>query len=368
MANQPAKVGVIGCGDICGAYLRANETFEMVEIVACADLLPERAQAAAEAHNIPRACSVEQLLADPEIEIVINLTIPEAHAEINLAALAAGKNVYTEKPFAVAREDGKKTLSLAAEKGLLTGGAPDTFLGMGIQTCRKLLDDGAIGKPVAGTAFMLCHGHESWHPNPTFFYRPGGGPMFDMGPYYLTALICMLGPIRRICGSARISFPERIATSEKHQGLKIPVKTPTHIAGVIDFVSGAVVTIITTYDVWAHSLPHMEIYGTEGTLSMPDPNTFGGPIFVQRMGEEKQHVPITDEYAGGHRGIGVADMACALRSGRAHRANGQMAYHALDAMHAFEDASNESRTVTLESSCDRPAPLPEGLPAGRLDP
>ena len=367
MATKPAKVGVIGCGNICGAYFKANETFEMVDIVACADLVMARAEAAAKAHNIPRACTVEQLLADPEIEIVVNLTVPKAHADVNLAGLNAGKNVYTEKPFAVTREDGKKVLAAARQKALLVGGAPDTFLGPGIQNCRKLIDDGAIGEPVAATAFMLCHGHESWHPNPEFFYEAGGGPMFDMGPYYLTALISLLGPVQRVCGSARISFPERTITGEKKKGKKITVKIPTHIAGVMDFACGAVATIITSFDVWAHSLPHLEIYGSEGTLCVPDPNGFWGQIFLQRAGGEMQEMPMVDQYASGHRGIGVADMAYALRSGRPHRASGRMAYHVLDIMHAFGDASAGSTYVRLESTCDRPAALPLGLPHGRLD-
>jgi len=368
MAAKPAKVGVIGCGNICGAYLKANETFEMVDIVACADLVMDRAEAAARQHNIPRACSVEDLLADPEIEIVVNLTIPKAHAEINLAALKAGKCVHTEKPFAVTRADGKSVLQAAGDKGLLVGGAPDTFMGPGLQNCRKLIDDGAIGEPVAATAFMLCRGHESWHPNPGFFYEPGGGPMFDMGPYYLTALISLLGPVKRVCGSARISFPERTISAEKNKGKKITVTTPTHIAGVMDFASGAVVTIITSFDVCAHRLPHIEIYGSEGTIQVPDPNGFWGSIFLQRAGEEQKEMPLVDNFGSGHRGIGVADMACALRSGRPHRANGKMAYHVLDVMQSFNDASENSAYVHLESTCDRPAALPLGLAPGQLDP
>ena len=213
---------------------------DVLNITACADLDLSRAEAKAAEHGIARALTPEQLLADPDIQIVINLTIPAAHYEVCQAALDAGKHVYVEKPLSLTREQGRALLQAASDKGLRIGGAPDTFLGAGLQTCRKLIDDGAIGRPVAATAFMLCHGHETWHPSPAFYYKPGGGPMFDMGPYYLTALISLLGPIRRVTGSAQMSFPERQITSQPLSGQTIVVETPTHIAGVMDFMSGAV--------------------------------------------------------------------------------------------------------------------------------
>ena len=225
-----------------------------------------------------------------------------------------------------------------------------------------------MGEPVAATAFMTGHGHESWHPDPDFYYQPGGGPMFDMGPYYLTALVVLLGPIRRVTGSARITFPERTITSQPRRGAKIQVNTPTHVAGVMDFASGAVGTVITSFDVWAAQLPRIEIYGSEGSLSVPDPNGFGGPVRIRRPGAtEWSEIPLTHAYAKQSRGLGVADMACALRSGRPHRASGELAYHVLDAMHAFHDASREGRHVELASACARPAPLPMGLREGALD-
>jgi predicted dehydrogenase len=362
------KIGVVGCGNISGIYLEAGRVFDILEIVACADLLPERASAKAAEYHIPKACSVEELLADPEIEIVVNLTIPRAHAEVALAALQAGKSVHNEKPLAVSREDGLQLLKLGRERGLRVGCAPDTFLGGGLQTCRKLIDDGWIGEPVAATAFMLCHGHESWHPDPDFYYQPGGGPMFDMGPYYLTALVHLMGPVRRVTGSAQITFPERLITSQPKHGTKIKVNVPTHVAGIMDFASGAVGTIVTSFDVWAAQVPRIEIYGTEGSLSVPDPNGFGGPVLVRRAGaSDWSEVPLTHGYAKNSRGIGVADMAYALRSGRPQRANGDMAYHVLDIMHAFHDASREGRHVELSSTCTRPAPLPLGLREGTLD-
>jgi len=366
---EKVKVGIVGCGNISDIYLKnCTQTFDILEVVACADLIMERAQAKAEQYNVPKACTVEELLADPEIEIVLNLTIPKAHAEVCLAALEAGKNVYVEKPLAVTREDGQKILQIAKEKGLLVGGAPDTFLGGGLQTCRKIIDDGWIGEPVAATAFMMCHGHESWHPDPEFYYKVGGGPMFDMGPYYLTALVSLMGPIKRVTGSAQITFPERVITSQPKYGTRISVDVPTHVAGILDFETGAVGTIITSFDVWAAQLPRIEIYGSLGTLSVPDPNTFGGPVFIKKAGDnEWKEMPLSHGYTENSRGIGVADMAYALRTGRTHRANGELTYHILDVMHAFDDASKEGKHIMMNSTCQRPVALPLGLNKGQLD-
>jgi predicted dehydrogenase len=361
--QPPVKVGVIGCGDISRAYLENARTFHILDVVACADLYLERAQERAQEFHIPRACTVAELLADPEIELVINLTIPAAHAEIGLAALEAGKCVYNEKPLAIVRKDAQRMLGKAADKHLLVGCAPDTFLGGGLQTCRKVIDDGEIGEPIAASAFMLSHGHENWHPDPAFYYRIGGGPMFDMGPYYLTALIALMGPIRRVTGSTKITFPTRTITSEPHAGDEIEVTTPTHITGIMDFASGAIGTISTSFDVWSTTLPPIEIYGTQGTLLLPDPNTFGGPVRMRKAGEHTwRDVPLTHGYTKNSRGIGAADMAYALRSGRPHhRANGELAYHVLDTMCAFEDASHGGKHTRLTSTCVRPEPLPPGL-------
>ena len=284
MAQSAVKVGVIGCGNISGIYLRNAKVLKGLEVVAAADLVRERAEARAAEYGVPRARSVRALLADPEIRIVLNLTIPKAHASVALAALRAGKSVYNEKPLAIRLEDARRMLKLAKARRLRVGGAPDTFMGAGGQTCRKLIDDGVIGRPVAATAFMMCHGHEGWHPAPDFYYQPGGGPMFDMGPYYLTALVNLMGPVRRVTGSARITFPIRTITSQPLHGTKITVRTPTHIVGVMDFASGAVGTIITSFDVWAAQLPRIEVYGSAGTLSVPDPNTFGGPVRLRLAG------------------------------------------------------------------------------------
>lgn len=343
-------------------------TFEAIEVAACADLVPQRAEAKAAEFDIPRACSADELLADPEIEIVLNLTTPQTHAEIALAALETGKSVYNEKPLAISHADGLRILETARSNGLRVGCAPDTFLGGAWQTARQLVDNGAIGEPVAATAFMMCHGHEHWHPDPEFLYQVGGGPLFDMGPYYLTALINLLGPVRRVTGSARVTFSERTITSSPKRGKKIKVETPTHMAGVLDFASGVIGTIITSFDVWHANLPFIEIYGSTGSLSLPDPNAFGGPLRLRGADDEawRDELPAfgcVEE----NRGLGLADMAHAMRSGRPHRANGELAMHVLDIMHAFHDAAREGRRIELRSSCERPAPLATGLPAGVLD-
>jgi predicted dehydrogenase len=369
VAGRRVKVGVIGCGNISGIYFdRMVNVFKVLEVVAAADLDMSRAQAKAKDFPGVRAMTVKEMLADPDIQIVVNLTIPNAHAEVALAAVEAGKCVHNEKPLCIKREQGKKLLETAKKKGVLVGGAPDTFMGGGIQTCRKLIEDGWIGEPVAATAFMMCHGHESWHPAPEFYYKVGGGPMFDMGPYYLTALVNLIGPVKRVTGSARITFPQRLITSQPKYGTIVDVEVPTHVAGIMDFANGAVSTIITTFDVWAAELPRIEIYGTIGSLSVPDPNCFGGPVRIKRQGAEAwSEVPLTHGYAENSRGIGVADMAYALLSGRPHRASGRLCYHVLDIMHAFHDASASGKHVKLESTVEKPAPLPMGLRNGTLD-
>ncbi len=366
MAIEPVKLGIIGCGNISGIYCQNAQKLEALDLVACSDLIMERAEAKAKEFNIPKACTPEELLPDPEIEIVLNLTVPKAHAEVALAAIEAGKSVYNEKPLAVTREDGRVILDAAKNRNVAVGCAPDTFLGAGIQTCRKLIDDGWIGKPIGAAAFFTCRGHELWHPDPEFYYEVGGGPMLDMGPYYTTALIALMGPVRRVTGSTGASFSQRTITSQPKYGKVIDVEVTTHAVGVLDFAEGGIGMLMATFDVWAAELPRIEIYGTAGTLSVPDPNTFGGPVRIWLNGEWKE-VPLTHGYAENSRGLGVADLACALRSGRPHRANGDMAYHVLDVMEAVEDASRNGKHVEPESTCQKPAPLPLGLLPGTLD-
>jgi len=356
------KIGIIGCGNISDIYLQnCTKMFDSIEIKAVADMIPEKAKAKSIEYNIPKVYSVDELLADDEIKIVLNLTIPLAHAQISMAALNAGKSVYSEKPLAINREDGKKIIDLAERKGLLVGCAPDTFLGGGIQTCRKLIDDGWIGKPIASTAFMTCHGHESWHPDPEFYYQHGGGPMFDMGPYYLTALINLMGPVSRITGSTKITFDKRTITSLPKYGKEIEVQVPTHVAGILDFTNGAIGTIITSFDIWHAQLPFIEIYGTEGTLKVPDPNSFGGSVFLRRYDHDDwKEIPLSHEYYNNSRGIGLADMAIAMQTGRKHRSSGELAFHVLDIMQGIHDSSDNCAHYTPITSCVRPQALPLG--------
>lgn len=365
---KKVKIGVIGCGMISKAYFNGGKLFRILDIAACADINMDAAREKAEEFGC-EAVTVDEILNDPEIEIILNLTIPAVHAEIDMRALEAGKHVYAEKPLAVDRADGEKIISTAKEKKLLVGSAPDTVLGGGTQTCRKLLDDGWIGKPIAGTAFMMGHGPEGWHVNPGFYYQKGGGPMFDMGPYYLTSLITLMGPVKRvgaICGAA---FKERIATSEKHFGKKLPVEVPTHYSGVLEFHNGAVINMVISFDIWGHgNNPFIELYGIEGSMKVPNPNAFGGTVSVKRADyEEWREVPLTHAYTDNMRSIGLADMAYAVRTGRPHRCSGEVAYHVLDIMHTFEESSEAGRFLEVKSTCRQPEALPLGLRHGLLD-
>ncbi len=366
--QTPVRVGIVGAGNVSNQYLKAARFFRALEVVAIADLDPARAGSQAEAYGVPRAYAVDELLADAELDLVINLTVPSVHAAVSRQIVEAGKAVYSEKPLATERGDAQVLLEQARAKGVRVGCAPDTFLGGGLQTCRKLIDDGWIGTPIAATAFMMSRGMEMWHPDPAFFYQPGAGPLFDLGPYYLTALVNLLGPISKVAGSAVSSFPERVVTSQPNFGTRIPVGTPTHVTGLLTFESGAVGTLLTSFDVWASELPRLEVYGTEGTLSVPDPNTFGGPVRVRRGASGAwSELPLTHLYTDNSRGLGVADMAHALASGRAHRASGELALHVLDAMQSILEAAEAERTLALESRAEQPEPLPLGLLEGILD-
>jgi predicted dehydrogenase len=365
---EKIRVGLLGCGNISGIYAKNLPGFADVELVACADLEMARAEALRDAHGLPRAVPMEEFFEDPEIQLVLNLTVPSAHAEISLRALEAGKSVYNEKPLAVRRRDARQMLGLARERGLRIGCAPDTVLGAGIQTCRKLIDEGAIGRPVAATAFMLSRGMETWHPNPQFFYEKGAGPLFDMGPYYLTTLTALLGPVQSVQAMAGISFPERTITSQPLAGQKVTVRTPTHHSISLQFAAGCIGTMVTSFDVACHGLPNMEIYGEEGSLRVPDPNTFGGPVLLRARGEnEWREMPLEFGYAENSRGLGVADLARAILTGRDHRCNERIAFHVLEIMHTALDSAESGRTLEVPSTMVRPEPLPIGLPPGRVD-
>lgn len=348
---KKVKIGFVGCGAISGIYLEnITNLFKEIEIAGVCDLIPERAKNAAEKYNIPKIYKdMHELFADPEVDIVLNITRPYEHFEVTKSALEAGKHVYSEKPLGACLEEGKKLVALAKEKGLMLGGAPDTFMGAGIQTCRKLIEDGYIGTPIGGAGFMMLHGHESWHPDPEFYYKYGGGPMFDMGPYYVTALVNLLGNVTDVHAMTKKSFEKRVITSDPHCGEIIDVEVDTHINGTMRFESGAIATLVTTFDTYK-SQTGIEIYGTEGTLYVPDPNTFGGPVKLYRPEHgEITEVPLTFSYKKNSRALGLADMAKALVTGRRFRANCDMTFHVLEIMEGFLTAGKERREVSIGS-------------------
>lgn len=364
------KIGLIGTGAISGAYLKYAQSFPIIQIVACADINLDAAKKKAEEFGIPRVCSVEELLKDDSVEIVLNLTIPKAHVPVSLAAIRAGKHVYCEKPLGVNSTEGKKVIDAAKKRKVRVGCAPDTFMGAGIQTARKLIDDGAIGRPVAFTAFMMGPGHESWHPNPQFYYDIGGGPMLDMGPYYLTALLNLLGPVKRISGAASIAIPDRTITSQPKFGTKIKVHTPDHICGTMEFANGVTGTIITSF---ATRFPTYDgkqpitIYGTEGTMRVPDPNQFDGPVHIRKKDDADWREMPHAFTVGYGRAVGLADMAQAIRSKRKHRASGDQAFAVLDLMQGFLDSSVKGKTIKPATKYIRPELMRVDLPFGQLE-
>lgn len=369
MASDSTAVGIIGCGAISGAYLSHAKDLPDIDIVACADMNPDAARQRAEEFGVPRVCSVDELLADDEVEIVLNLTPPKAHVPIGLQAIAAGKHHYTEKPLGINRDEGRQLYEAAQAAGLRLGCAPDTVLGSGVQTARKAIDDGLIGRPVAFTSIWLSRGHESWHPSPAFYYEVGGGPMFDMGPYYLTALLNLLGAVDRYTGLAQVAIPDRVITSQPLHGRRIPVETPDHVNGLIAFQNGATGVILTSFATmfarYDSSAP-VVIYGDEGTLAVPDPNGFDGTVRVHRAGDDdwQELPPATPTGLG--RAIGLADMAQAIRSGRPHRCSAEQAFCVLDLMQGFLDASDERSVRTPELPYERPAPMPAALRGNRF--
>jgi predicted dehydrogenase len=355
--KAPVRIGLIGCGAISGAYLTHARAFPILQFTACSDIDLEKAKAKALEFQVPRVLSVDEILRDANVDIILNLTIPKAHADISLRALASGKQVYSEKPLGISIVEGQSILAAARKNNSRVGCAPDTFLGAGLQTTRKLIDDGAIGRPVAFTAFMMCPGHEHWHPNPQFFYEAGGGPMFDMGPYYLTALLNFFGPIRRIAAIASHTVQKRRTAG----GEMISVLTPDHIAGTIEFKNGVVGTLITSF---ATRFPQYDtaqpitIYGTEGTLKVPDPNHFDGPVHLRRSNDPDFQMIPPSFHAGYGRSVGLADMAYALRSGRPHRASVEQAYAVLEAMEASLESSRQGRAIEPQAPYERLQPMP----------
>jgi predicted dehydrogenase len=362
-------IGIIGAGNISAAYLKLAPLFKGLEVRAIADLSHDAAKARAAEFGV-KALSVDDLLAAKDIDIVVNLTIPDAHYPVTKRILEAGKHAYSEKPFVLSLEQGEDLRAICKARGLRIGSAPDTFLGGAHQAARAAIDEGRVGKIVAGTAHVLNHGMEHWHPNPTFFFLPGAGPMLDLGPYYVTNLIQLLGPVRRVAALANASLPERMVTAAgPMQGKTVPVKTPTNIHALLDFHSGATITLSTSWDIWAHRHAHMELYGTEGSIYLPDPNFFGGKVEVTGRGPAASEVGFADHPFGvpnhdssqgkvaNYRTAGLADMAMAIQEDRPHRCSMELALHAVDVMTACLTSGESGQFVTLTTTCERPAAL-----------
>ena len=368
-------IGFVGVGNISGVYLKnLAEKFTDLEIIGVCDLVHEKAQRAVDQYGMKLYDDMHALFADPAVDIVLNITRPAEHFGVSRAALEAGKHVYSEKPLAAAFEQGKALVELAQAKGLMLGGAPDTFLGAGVQGCRKLLDEDVIGAPIGAAAHMICHGHETWHPDPEFYYRaPGGGPMLDMGPYYVTALCQIMGPVKSVMGMTKTTYPTRKITSQPLDGAVIGVDVPTHQTALLRFGSGAIATLITTFD--AYSMPgvnNIEIYGETGNMIVPDPNNFGGEIKIKV--KEKNSPGAAGNFGGGEwilidtpydiyhencRGVGLADMAAALKAGRTPRAGAaRQTLHVLEVLTAIERSSDEGREIAIESPFEAQKVLP----------
>jgi len=370
------KIGILGCGHVSDQYFEGLALHDFLTIVACADLDRPRAEQKAAQHGVPRACTPEELLADPEVELVVNLTPPQVHAEVSLAAIEAGKHVWSEKPLATNLEDAREVVDAATRAGVRLGCAPDTFLGGGIQTAIKLVDDGWIGPTIAGGVAMVTEpGYEIWHPDVASFYREGGGPALDLGPYYVAALVAILGPVARVTSVTRATFAERIVGLGPRRGERIPVEVPTHVTGSLEFESGPIVTTLLSWDVWATNLPYMEIYGSGGSLSIANPDEFHGRPRLRRVGREELEQPppppgtvdwspIPLAQPGDvRRGIGIADIALAVREDRPHRASGEFAYHVLEVLLALARHDRDDTAIAIESRCERPAPVREPISA-----
>jgi len=350
------KAGLVGCGFISDIYLQnLTRRFGGPEVVACADLDAARARAQAARYGIRAAQSPEALFQDPGIELIINLTTPLAHRDVILSALRHGKHVYTEKPLATCMEDADAILGEATKRGLLVGCSPDTLLGGGLQTVLKAVDDGRIGKPLAATAFWSSRGHERWHPNPAFYYQPGAGPLLDMGPYYITALVAALGPATRVEAMSGRAFRERVIATGPKAGTAFPVAVDTHFSAGIRMACGAVVTAMFSFDVWAARLPRMELYGTEGTLSVPDPNTFGGDaqLYTPGAGDYETLAPVSDAVEN-MRGIGASQMSRAIRTGEPLITDIGLTYHVLEILCSMEQSARTGLPVTLKSTYEKP--------------
>jgi predicted dehydrogenase len=361
-------IGVIGCGNISAAYMRLAPLFRGIEMRACADIDEAAAKARAKEFKL-KAQTVDGLLGNGDVDMVVNLTIPAAHYRVSKLILEAGKHVFSEKPFVLSVGDGKKLQALAKRKGRRVGSAPDTFLGAAHQLARKTLDDGKIGKVTSGTAHVLSRGMEHWHPNPDFFFKPGGGPILDLGPYYIANLINLIGPVKRVAALSGMARSERVITSKPRKGQTIKVETPTTINALLEFASGAQVTLSASWDVHAHRHQNMELYGTDGALFVPDPNFFGGTVEWAGIGKEPKPLkelahPFgrpNETHPGGRRAnyrcAGLADMAQAILENRDARCSLERALHAVDIMTSLLKSGETGKFVTLSTTCTRPEAL-----------
>ncbi|ANM14591.1 MULTISPECIES: Gfo/Idh/MocA family protein [unclassified Rhizobium] len=368
---QTLRIGVVGCGSISLAYMRNAPLFRGVEITACADLNADAAKRRAAEFNL-RIAEVDALIDDRNIDLILNLTIPAAHFDVSMRALSAGKHVFTEKPIGVTAAEGRLLVGAAAENGLMLGSAPDTFLGAAGRHARRQMEAGAIGRPVTGTAFMMGRGMEHWHPDPSFYYQAGAGPVMDMGPYYLTMMVNLMGPIRRVQAVATSGQEERLITAEgPKQGTTFKVGTPTNVLSLLEFNCGATVTFGASWDVFRHSNHPIELHGTEGSLRLPDPDNFGGRIALSNRGAPWEETdtsgalfgavnwPIAAPDRANYRMLGLADLARAIIEGRTPRASGDLALHVLDVMEAILRAGETGVAQTIPNTVAQPSELGE---------
>ena len=361
-------LGIVGCGNISTTYFSLAPLFRGIEVKACADLVPAAAEARAKEYGV-RAETVDALLAANDVDIVVNLTIPAAHHAISQRALDAGKHVYSEKPFVLAVADGIDLKARADRRGLRIGSAPDTFFGGSHQLARNLIDTGKLGKITGGTCFVMSRGMEHWHPNPDFFFQPGAGPILDIGPYYVTDLIQLIGPVKRVVALGATPRTHRTITNGPRHGERVPVGTPTTIHAVLEFAGGALVTLAASWDVWSHGHAPIELYGEEGTLFLPDPNFFGGDVrFTQAATpvdppppwEHALGVPNQSRPTGAvanYRTAGLADMALSILDGRPQRCSLDLALHAIDVLTGILTACETGCAVAMQTTCERPAAL-----------
>lgn len=359
-------VGIIGCGNISAAYFRLIPLYNNLKIVACTDINMAAAKARSEEFGVP-AQEISDLLANPDVDVVVNLTIPEAHYPVSRQALEAGKHVYSEKPFVLTLQQGEDLRNIAAARNLRVGSAPDTYLGGSHQFCRHLIDSGRVGKIMSGTAHVLGPGMEMWHPNPDFFFKPGGGPVLDMGPYYVNNLVNLIGPVKRVTALANKAKQERTISNGPRSGEKVPVIVMTNVHAILEFVSGAQVALMASWDVWAHRHQNMELYGTDGAIFVPDPNFFGGKVEVAGTDRDPKEVEVWDHpltaknyqfdwgTQANYRGVGLSDMMAGVEDARDYRCSLDRSLHTIDVLTSILKSADEGRAVDIATSCSQPA-------------